>query len=66
VSYTDRLQAELAGVGIRGRLARRIVLELEDHLASERLPGFPEAVTVAEALARRELVRHAGDVIRPR
>ena len=36
VTYVDALNGELGRVGIRGRLRRRILAEVEDHLRSDR------------------------------
>lgn len=57
MTYPDRLARELDRVGIRGRLARRIVLELEDHLASDS--------TAAERLGEPALVagRFAAELV---
>ena len=53
MSYRDELSAELGAVGIRGRLARRILAEVDDHLlsdpASEERFGRPREI--AEAFA---------------
>lgn len=53
MSYRDELSAELGAVGIRGRLARRILAEVDDHLlsdpASEERFGRPPEI--AEAFA---------------
>lgn len=45
------LRAELARVGIRGRLARRIVLELEDHLRCDPAANLGEPREIAERFA---------------
>lgn len=35
MTFVDDLRSELAGVGIRGRLSRRILAEVDDHLRSD-------------------------------
>jgi len=45
------LRAELARVGIRGRLARRIVLELEDHLRCDPAANVGAPREIAERFA---------------
>jgi hypothetical protein len=51
VSYVAELRAELAACGIRGRLARRIVLEFEDHLACHPEAALGEPPLIAARFA---------------
>jgi hypothetical protein len=64
VSYGQDLSRELRGLGIRGRLRRRIVVEFEDHLRSdpEAELGSPAAIArqFADELGTRRALRAAG------
>jgi hypothetical protein len=51
VTYLDELRVELAERGIRGRLARRIELELVDHLACSPASELGSPALVADRFA---------------
>lgn len=51
--YLDALSYELSKVGIRGRLRRRILIEIEDHLSCDREAELGSPAQVAGSFAEQ-------------
>jgi hypothetical protein len=64
MSYSERLERELSAIGISGALGKRIVAEIEDHLACDPGADLGEPKVIArqfaDELGTRRALRAAG------